>query len=243
MHPCIHIFIASSTSLHPSTLALPSTVPAISSMHAFSFSSPLFSLPLLCFVFVCVGKRRYDRKQAGYGGQTKPIFHKKVKTTKKVVLKMKCGKCSQSHQIVLKRSKHFELGGQTRRNTHRDRQGKAHGIEYNYMCWVYSHSILILSYVLLCYSSLSIFSPQAKRRSKQRIWTHIPICSHLQHAHAAFTIHCIMPLFIASLYSLASSAQRKHCCQQRSSITLLLFTLPQLLSIAMATGAVLIHTH
>jgi hypothetical protein len=28
---------------------------------------------------VTVGKRRYDRKQAGYGGQTKPVFHKKVK--------------------------------------------------------------------------------------------------------------------------------------------------------------------
>lgn len=26
-----------------------------------------------------LGKRRYDRKQSGYGGQTKPIFHKKVK--------------------------------------------------------------------------------------------------------------------------------------------------------------------
>jgi ribosomal protein L44E len=24
------------------------------------------------------GKRRYDRKQAGFGGQTKPVFHKKV---------------------------------------------------------------------------------------------------------------------------------------------------------------------
>jgi ribosomal protein L44E len=24
------------------------------------------------------GKRRYDRKQQGYGGQTKPVFHKKV---------------------------------------------------------------------------------------------------------------------------------------------------------------------
>ena len=24
------------------------------------------------------GKRRYDRKQRGFGGQTKPIFHKKV---------------------------------------------------------------------------------------------------------------------------------------------------------------------
>lgn len=26
------------------------------------------------------GKRRYDRKQSGYGGQTKPVFHKKVRT-------------------------------------------------------------------------------------------------------------------------------------------------------------------
>lgn len=25
------------------------------------------------------GKRRYDRKQSGYGGQTKPIFRKKVR--------------------------------------------------------------------------------------------------------------------------------------------------------------------
>ncbi|CRK18153.1 hypothetical protein BN1723_017626 [Verticillium longisporum] len=33
------------------------------------------------------GKRRYDRKQSGYGGQTKPVFHKKAKTTKKVVLR------------------------------------------------------------------------------------------------------------------------------------------------------------
>merc|ERR1711908_63281 len=30
------------------------------------------------------GKRRYDRKQQGYGGQTKPVFHKKAKTTKKI---------------------------------------------------------------------------------------------------------------------------------------------------------------
>lgn len=27
------------------------------------------------------GKRRYDRKQSGYGGQTKPIFRKKVTPT------------------------------------------------------------------------------------------------------------------------------------------------------------------
>ena len=28
------------------------------------------------------GKRRYDRKQSGYGGQTKPVFHKKVRRTR-----------------------------------------------------------------------------------------------------------------------------------------------------------------
>lgn len=27
------------------------------------------------------GKRRYDRKQTGYGGQKKPVFHKKVLST------------------------------------------------------------------------------------------------------------------------------------------------------------------
>ena len=34
------------------------------------------------------GRRRYDRKQSGYGGQTKPIFRKKAKTTKKIALRM-----------------------------------------------------------------------------------------------------------------------------------------------------------
>jgi hypothetical protein len=34
---------------------------------------------LLLLLCVSVGKRRYDRKQSGYGGQTKPVFHKKVR--------------------------------------------------------------------------------------------------------------------------------------------------------------------
>jgi large subunit ribosomal protein L44e len=55
------------------------------------------------------GKRRYDRKQQGYGGQTKPIFHKKAKTTKKIVLKLQCGTCKSIVQNVIKRCKHFEL--------------------------------------------------------------------------------------------------------------------------------------
>jgi len=57
------------------------------------------------------GKRRYDRKQKGFGGQTKPVFHKKAKTTKKIVLRMECTECNKKHQQAIKRCKHFELGG------------------------------------------------------------------------------------------------------------------------------------
>ncbi|KDQ13728.1 hypothetical protein BOTBODRAFT_366584 [Botryobasidium botryosum FD-172 SS1] len=58
------------------------------------------------------GKRRYDRKQSGYGGQTKPVFHKKAKTTKKIVLRLECTVCKYKMQLALKRCKHFELGGE-----------------------------------------------------------------------------------------------------------------------------------
>ncbi|XP_003376273.1 60S ribosomal protein L44 [Trichinella spiralis] len=58
------------------------------------------------------GRRRYDRKQKGYGGQTKPIFRKKAKTTKKIVLRMECSECKTKKQLPIKRCKHFELGGQ-----------------------------------------------------------------------------------------------------------------------------------
>merc|ERR1719422_1089711 len=61
------------------------------------------------------GKRRYDRKQSGYGGQTKPIFRKKAKTTKKIVLRMECTVCKYRKQLPIKRCKHFELGGDKKR--------------------------------------------------------------------------------------------------------------------------------
>merc|ERR1719277_91782 len=61
------------------------------------------------------GKRRYDRKQSGYGGQSKPVFRKKAKTTKKIVLRMTCVKCNQKKQLSIKRTKHFELGGDKKR--------------------------------------------------------------------------------------------------------------------------------
>ena len=61
---------------------------------------------------VAQGKRRYDMKQSGYGGQTKPVFHKNAKTTKKIVLRLQCTVCKYRAQIAIKRCKHFELGAQ-----------------------------------------------------------------------------------------------------------------------------------
>merc|ERR1712220_44853 len=61
------------------------------------------------------GKRRYDRKQSGFGGQTKPVFHKKAKTTKKVTLRLECTKSKKKKLLVIKRCKHFELGGDKKR--------------------------------------------------------------------------------------------------------------------------------
>merc|ERR1712193_195138 len=53
------------------------------------------------------GRRRYDRKQQGFGGQSKP--------TKKLVLRLECLKCKAKRQCPIKRTKHFELGGDKRR--------------------------------------------------------------------------------------------------------------------------------
>jgi ribosomal protein L44E len=56
------------------------------SLSIFLLTFFLISLPPV----ISTGKRRYDRKQSGYGGQTKPVFHKKAKTTKKIVLRLQC---------------------------------------------------------------------------------------------------------------------------------------------------------
>lgn len=40
------------------------------------------------------GRRRYDRKKKGYGGQPKPIQKKTAKTTKKQTLKLQCQVCN-----------------------------------------------------------------------------------------------------------------------------------------------------
>lgn len=43
-----------------------------------TFDPPSWTALLIYCDFI--GKRRYDRKQSGFGGQTKPIFRKKVHT-------------------------------------------------------------------------------------------------------------------------------------------------------------------
>jgi large subunit ribosomal protein L44e len=58
---------------------------------------------------VAQGKRRYDSKQAGFGGQTKPVFHKKAKTTKKITLRLTCTNCKTVRLKPIKRAKHFEI--------------------------------------------------------------------------------------------------------------------------------------
>ena len=56
------------------------------------------------------GERRYSSKQKGFGGQTKPIFRKKAKTTKKVTLKLECGTCKIRRCKSIGRCKSFVLG-------------------------------------------------------------------------------------------------------------------------------------
>jgi large subunit ribosomal protein L44e len=63
------------------------------------------------------GTRRYDSKQKGFGGQTKPIFRKKAKQTKKVTVRLECTKCKIKRCKVIKRCKSFVMGkkeGQTK---------------------------------------------------------------------------------------------------------------------------------
>ena len=55
------------------------------------------------------GRRRYDRKQSGYGGQTRPIFRKKAKTTKKITVRLECNKCKRRRCIVVGRAKSVVL--------------------------------------------------------------------------------------------------------------------------------------
>ncbi|XP_004645550.1 60S ribosomal protein L36a-like [Octodon degus] len=62
------------------------------------------------------GKRRYDQKQSGCGGQPKPISWKKAKRTK-TGLRLECVRrnCGAKRRLALKRCKHFGLGGDKKR--------------------------------------------------------------------------------------------------------------------------------
>ena len=54
-----------------------------------------------------VGRRRYDAKQKGYGGQTKPIARNNAKTTKKIVLRLECTESKAKRLKRIKRCKTF----------------------------------------------------------------------------------------------------------------------------------------
>jgi len=70
-----------------------------------------------------LGQRRYDRKQKGYGGQTKPIFHKKAKTTKKTTLRFECTKCGTRALVPIRRCKKIELGAEKRKGKKKEPVG------------------------------------------------------------------------------------------------------------------------
>ena len=55
------------------------------------------------------GRRRYDNKQKGFGGQTKPVFKKKAKVTKKITLKLECSKCKHKRFLCIGRAKSFKF--------------------------------------------------------------------------------------------------------------------------------------
>merc|ERR1712156_820232 len=62
------------------------------------------------------GARRYRSKQSGFGGQTKPIFRKKAKQTKKVTLRLECTVCKTRSTRLLGRCKTFILGQNPAKN-------------------------------------------------------------------------------------------------------------------------------
>lgn len=55
------------------------------------------------------GRRRYDIKQKGFGGQTKPVFKKKAKVTKKITLKLECSGCKHKRFLCIGRAKTFKF--------------------------------------------------------------------------------------------------------------------------------------
>lgn len=61
-------------------------------------------------------KKSYDRKQSGYGGQTKLVFQRKVKTTKKILRGLNAlSPIADLRECWLLRYRHIELGGHKRK--------------------------------------------------------------------------------------------------------------------------------
>ncbi|KAI5331894.1 hypothetical protein L3X38_022020 [Prunus dulcis] len=85
-------------------------VPAQSCIGAASFT--MVNVPKTKKTY-CKSKecKKHTLHKSGYGGQTKPVFHKKAKTTKKIVLRLQCQGCKHVSQHPIKRCKHFEIGG------------------------------------------------------------------------------------------------------------------------------------
>ena len=63
----------------------------------------IFLILRICFLIIV--HVRYDRKQQGFGGQSKPILRKKAKTTKKLVLRIECLECKWKNQVMKYRIK------------------------------------------------------------------------------------------------------------------------------------------
>merc|ERR1712224_16143 len=59
--------------------------------------------------FAAQGRRRYDNKQKGFGGQKKPIQKRKYKITKKITLRLECTVCKTRRFCVLGRCKYFKF--------------------------------------------------------------------------------------------------------------------------------------
>ena len=62
------------------------------------------------------GARRYRSKQSGFGGQTKPIFRKKAKQTKKITLRLECPVTKVRRLLLIGRCKTFILGKDPSKN-------------------------------------------------------------------------------------------------------------------------------
>lgn len=105
------------------------------------------------------GKRRYDRKQKGFGGQTKPILRKKAKTTKKITLRLKCTVCKRTAQKVIGRCKYFDLVDET----HKKKKGAV-------VYWL--ERISKMHIAVFCYSFFSprIFLKHIKQLERTNNW-------------------------------------------------------------------------